>query len=196
MVGHVQPGRRPPRRACPARLGRGEGADAGLRLYQFLRYAIEVYGIGHILTRVGDRRHDPGVPTYPVLLSLLMAAVLRVPSINQLEVLLQRGEFQRLLGERRKKRAWLRVVSAAPRPGKESPHHIHNTRSATAADHQDVVCSPISSLWAGLTRPPLARAQAEALARRNVKHRLSPGNRYSFDLFLEDQACQLTQRLR
>jgi len=80
-----------------------QGADAGVRLFQFLRYAIEVYGIGYILTRVSDTRENPGVPSFPVLTSLLMAAVLRVPSLNQLEVLLRRGTFQRLLGERTKK---------------------------------------------------------------------------------------------
>lgn len=89
-----------------------KGADAGLRLYQFLRYAIEVYGIGRILTRVSDTRDDPDVPTFSVVTSLLMAAVLRVPSVNQLERLLKTGQFQRLLGERLKKKQGKPLFSA------------------------------------------------------------------------------------
>jgi hypothetical protein len=87
-------------------------ADKGLRLYQFLRYTIEVYGIGRILTRVSDTREDPVIQTFPVVTSLLLAAVLRVPSINQLEHLLKTGQFQRLLGERLKKRQGKPLFSA------------------------------------------------------------------------------------
>jgi hypothetical protein len=87
-------------------------ADKGLRLYQFLRYAVEVYGLGGILTRVSDARNDAGVPTFPVVTSLVMAAVLRVPSINQLEHMLRTGQFQRLLGERLKKRQGKPLFSA------------------------------------------------------------------------------------
>ena len=89
-----------------------QGADEGLRLHQFLRYAIEVYGLGRIFTRVSDSRDDPTVPTFPVLISLLMAAVLRVPSINQLERLLKTRQFQQLLGERLKKRQGKALFSA------------------------------------------------------------------------------------
>ena len=87
-------------------------AEKGLRLYQFLRYAIEVFGMGPALMRVSDTREDPDVPTFPVVTSLLMAAVLRVPSINQLEHLLGTGQFQRLLGERLKKRQGKPLFSA------------------------------------------------------------------------------------
>ena len=89
-----------------------KGADAGLRLYQFLRYAIEVYGIGRILTRVSDSREDPDVTTFQVLTSLLMAAVLRIPSLNQLEQLLKTNQFQRLLGERIRKKQNKALFSA------------------------------------------------------------------------------------
>ena len=74
-----------------------------MRLYQFLRYAIEVFGIGSTLMKVTDARRNPDIKTFPVVTSLLMAAVLRVPSLNQLEYLLKTTQFQRLLGERTKK---------------------------------------------------------------------------------------------
>lgn len=80
-----------------------QGAEAGLRLYQFLRYAIEVYGIGSSLAAVRDTRKDPKVSTHSVLTCLLLAAVLRVPSINQIEQLLKSRQFQRLLGARANK---------------------------------------------------------------------------------------------
>jgi hypothetical protein len=90
----------------------GKCADNGLRLYQFLRYAIEVHGLGRILARVTDKRVDPDIPTFPVVLSLLLAAVLRVPSLNQLEHWLKDGHFQRLLGERVKRRKNQALFSA------------------------------------------------------------------------------------
>lgn len=52
---------------------------------------------------VTDRRRNPEVPSFPVIISLLLAAVLRVPSLNQLEHMLRTTQFQRLLGERTKK---------------------------------------------------------------------------------------------
>lgn len=78
-------------------------AENGLRLYQFLRYAIEVFGIGRTLTKVADARRHPEIPTFDVVTSLLLAAVLRVPSLNQLEHLLRTAQFQRLLGHRASK---------------------------------------------------------------------------------------------
>ena len=87
-------------------------ADKGLRLYQFLRYGINVHGLGRILTRVSDKRVVPDIPTFPVVLSLLMAAVLRVPSLNELERMLKTGHFQRLLGERVKRRKGKALFSA------------------------------------------------------------------------------------
>jgi len=107
-------------------------AEKGLRLYQFLRYAIEVYGIGGILTRVSATRKDPGVPTFPVLTSLLIAAVLRVPSINQLEYLLRTGQFQRMLGERLKKRQGKPLFSADTIVDVLDALEIHTLQAALA----------------------------------------------------------------
>lgn len=75
----------------------------GQRLHQFLRYAIDVFGLGRTLVRVADGRRTPEIPTFSVVTSLLMAAVLRVPSLNELEHLLRTQEFQRLLGHRTKR---------------------------------------------------------------------------------------------
>jgi hypothetical protein len=80
-----------------------QGVDEGLRLHQFIHYASGVYGIGGTLANIADARRSPTVPTFSVVTSLLMAAVLRVPSLNQLERWLETGQFQRLLGERTRK---------------------------------------------------------------------------------------------
>jgi len=78
------------------------GSRKGWRLYQFLKYAIGVYNLPQSLAKIVDSRRDPSIPTSQVLVSLLMAAVLRIPSLNQLEILLADESFQHLIGERRK----------------------------------------------------------------------------------------------
>ncbi len=77
-----------------------DGLDKGVRLFQFLQYATGVFRLGLTLSKLTDARRDPDIPTFDVTLSLVMAAVLRVPSINQLEKRLQDGRFQKLLGHR------------------------------------------------------------------------------------------------
>ena len=76
------------------------GFDRGLRLYQFIRYAVGVFRIGQTLQKLVDGRRAPAIRTFDVTLALLMAAVLRVPSLNELERLLKDGRFQKLLGHR------------------------------------------------------------------------------------------------
>lgn len=88
------------------------GVENGLRLHQFLRYAIDVYGIGRTLVKVADGRRDPDITTFSVVTALLMAAVLRVPSLNELEHLLTTGQFQRLLGHRGAKHRGKALFSA------------------------------------------------------------------------------------
>jgi len=80
-----------------------EGADKGWRLHQFLKVAIGVYRLGSTMATVADGRRAPRIPTSQVFISLLMAAVLRVPSLNALEEMLKDGQFQRLLGARGRK---------------------------------------------------------------------------------------------
>lgn len=83
-----------------------------MRLHQFINYAIGVYGIGRMFARVVDGRRDPDITTGTVVRCLFMAAVLRVPSFNELEGLLADGRFQRLLGERGAKRYGKKLFSA------------------------------------------------------------------------------------
>lgn len=75
-----------------------EGAQRGQRLEQFEKYIIETYRVPQALKKVSDGRRAPDIPTFQVILSLLHAAVLRIPSINALEEELQEPGFQRLLG--------------------------------------------------------------------------------------------------
>lgn len=74
------------------------GVEKGYRLHQFLKYAIDVYNIGRTLQKLKDGRRDPKHSTYSVTMALLMAAVLRVPSLNQLEQLLSEPGYRQLLG--------------------------------------------------------------------------------------------------
>lgn len=89
-----------------------EGVNKGWRLHQFLNYAIEVFGLGATLAKACDGRRSPKISTSQVFLSLLMAAVLRVPSLNQLEELLGDGQFRRLLGARGSSARGKRLFSA------------------------------------------------------------------------------------
>jgi hypothetical protein len=70
------------------------------RLHQFEKYAIDVYGVPQAFFRLSDGRHKPSIPTFGVINSLLHAAVLRIPSLNQLEQMLTEPDFQCLLGYR------------------------------------------------------------------------------------------------
>ncbi len=75
-----------------------------MRLFQFLHYATSVFRLGLTLSKLTDRRRDPDIPTFDVVLSLVMAAVLRIPSLNQLEQELEQGKFLKLIGRRGSKR--------------------------------------------------------------------------------------------
>ncbi|MBC7795004.1 MAG: hypothetical protein H7Z43_14965 [Clostridia bacterium] len=79
------------------------GAAEGKRLFQFEKYAIGVYGIPQALRRVSDSRRNPTIPTFEVVNALLHAAVLRIPSLNELEEELESPEWHKLLGVRARK---------------------------------------------------------------------------------------------
>lgn len=89
-----------------------DGVENGYRLHQFLHYITRVFGVGRLLTKVTDGRKDPDILTQHVVMALLMVAVLRVPSLNQLEHLLGTCQFQRLLGHRGAKRPKKALFSA------------------------------------------------------------------------------------
>lgn len=78
--------------------------EKGSRLHQFLHYITSVFGVGRFLATVTDQRREPEILTQWVVMALLMAAVLRVPSLNQLELLLRTSQFQKLLGHKGAKR--------------------------------------------------------------------------------------------
>ena len=80
-----------------------EGVEAGHRLHQFEKYAIETYRVPQALKKLSDERRDPKIPTFAVVNSLLHAAVLRLPSLNVLEQQLETPEWQKLLGHRVRK---------------------------------------------------------------------------------------------
>lgn len=80
-----------------------DGVEAGHRLHQFEKYAIETYGVPQALKKLCDGRRDPKIPTFAVVNSLLHAAVLRLPSLNTLEQQLETTEFQKLVGLRPRK---------------------------------------------------------------------------------------------
>src|SRR5690606_21133337 len=75
-----------------------EGVKQKQRLHQFEKYAIGVYGVPQALKNVCDQRREPKIPTFAVVNALLHAAVLRVPSLNVLEQLLQERTFRHLVG--------------------------------------------------------------------------------------------------
>jgi hypothetical protein len=146
------------------------GADRGVRLYQFLRYAICAYRIHGLLSRVRDTRRNPSVPTSQVLISLLMAAVLRVPSINQLELMLSRGELQRLLGARTKRRTGKAPVQ--PIPSSMSliassctpcrPRSLRSSRRRSATRPSATTPTAPSSAWLSTGGSPSARTVVTA----------------------------------
>jgi hypothetical protein len=75
-----------------------EGAQQEKRLHQFEKYAIGVFQVPQALKTLCDARRDPSIPTFEVVNSLLHAAVLRVPSLNELEDMLRERCFRNLLG--------------------------------------------------------------------------------------------------
>jgi len=84
------------------------------RLRLFLKYAIGVFSLRKLLGGIADRRREPDIPTFDVVIALFHTALLRIPSINALEGDLGEADFQRLLGKRPKqgvKRFSAEVVS-------------------------------------------------------------------------------------
>ncbi|MBC7794195.1 MAG: hypothetical protein H7Z43_10850 [Clostridia bacterium] len=79
------------------------GAADGKRLFQFEKYAIETYGIPQGFRRLTDTRRSPKIPTFEVVNALFHAAVLRIPSLNELEEELESPEWHKLLGVRVRK---------------------------------------------------------------------------------------------
>lgn len=75
-------------------------ADGGQRLAQFYRYVGKSFGLWGKLARIGDTRRDPQHSTFAVMNALLHAAVLRTPSLLELESMLKDARFQRVLGFR------------------------------------------------------------------------------------------------
>ena len=88
------------------------GTDKGWRLFQFIQYSVGVYKLGHTLTKLVDGRRNPKIKNFDVVLALIMAAVLRIPSLNALEEMLAEGCFQRLLGRRGPKNRGKKLFSA------------------------------------------------------------------------------------
>lgn len=74
------------------------GVQRGIRLHQFINYALDVYSLGQTLQKLKDGRREPKHSTYSVTMTLLMAGVLRVPSLNQLEQLMCTPGFRQLSG--------------------------------------------------------------------------------------------------
>ena len=72
--------------------------DSDRKLFQFEKYATNVYGLPDILGSFSDGRRDPTYPTLDVVDALLHAALLRRPSINATEGDLKKADFQKLIG--------------------------------------------------------------------------------------------------
>lgn len=68
------------------------------RLRQFWHYVEKVFDLPRRLHGVRDQRPQPEIPTPALSASLLLGAVLRVPSLLQLEAETARGGWQKLVG--------------------------------------------------------------------------------------------------
>ncbi len=74
------------------------------RLRQFWHAAAKLFDLPRRLRAVRDRRTDPQIPVPVLTTSLLLGAVLRVPSFLQLEAETRRAGWQRLIG-------WSKAIS-------------------------------------------------------------------------------------
>ena len=74
------------------------------RLRQFWRYTEKVFDLPARLRAIRDQRSQPEIPTRVLSASLFLAALLRVPSLLQLQAETQRRGWQRLVG-------WPQVIS-------------------------------------------------------------------------------------
>jgi len=70
------------------------------RLRQFWHYTEKVFALPARLRAIGDHRRQPEIPTRVFSASLFLAALLRVPSLLQLQAETQRRGWQRLAGWR------------------------------------------------------------------------------------------------
>lgn len=68
------------------------------RLCQFWNYAAKVFALPSRLATISDRRPEAVIPTRALTASLFLAAVLRVPSLLQLESETKRKGWQRVIG--------------------------------------------------------------------------------------------------
>ena len=68
------------------------------RLRQFWHYVAKVFALPVRLRAIGDERSQPVIPTRALSASLLLGAVLRVPSLLQLQAESARRGWQRLVG--------------------------------------------------------------------------------------------------
>lgn len=68
------------------------------RLGQFWHYASKVFDLPRRLRAIRDQRSQPEIPTPALSASLLLGAVLRVPSLLQLQAETARRGWQRLVG--------------------------------------------------------------------------------------------------
>ena len=80
------------------------------KLFQFEKYACNVFGLPQMLATFRDRRRAPDIQTFDVVNSLFHTALLRIPSINALEGDLKEPDFQQLIG--RKPRQDIKAFSA------------------------------------------------------------------------------------
>ena len=67
-------------------------------LAQFLHYAQKVFKLKALLAGTRDARPFPDIPTLPVLLSLVLGVILRIPSHNDLADQTQRRRWRHLCG--------------------------------------------------------------------------------------------------
>jgi hypothetical protein len=72
--------------------------DSDRKLFQFEKYATNVYGLPNLLGSFSDGRRDPTYPTLDVVGALFHSALLRRPSINATEGDLKKADFQKLVG--------------------------------------------------------------------------------------------------
>lgn len=68
------------------------------RLAQFLHYAQKVFALKTRLRAIGDRRPFPKIPTFPVVLCLVLGVVLRISSYLDLAQQTQRRRWRHLCG--------------------------------------------------------------------------------------------------
>lgn len=74
--------------------------DSDRKLFQFEKYATNVYGLPDILGSFTDERRDPDIPTLDVVNSLFHGALFRRPSINAIEGDMKKADCQMVIGRK------------------------------------------------------------------------------------------------